>query len=208
MIIETLVLGVCMTNCYIISGNETGCVVIDPASDADIIFNIIKAKGLKLEAILLTHGHFDHISAIPALVKLAGNDIPVYVHSNDKQFLSNSSLNLSRSISGLDFMYKENINSLKDNDKLSLAGMNFFVLHTPGHTPGSVCYICDDCIFTGDTLFASTIGRTDFPGGNFADLISSLDKLKSLSKDYYLYPGHNAATTLSREIKYNEYMKL
>ncbi len=204
MIIKTLYLGACMTNCYIVSGDNSSCVIIDPACNGNIIVSETENLSLNPVAILLTHGHFDHIYAIPELIKKYP-DIKIYVHKDEVQYLRNSSLNLSP-IFGENFVYSGEVNSLSDNDTIVEAGLTFKVMHTPGHTLGSVCYLTENVIFSGDTLFASTIGRTDFPNGSFETILKSLQKLKRLENDYTVYPGHNATTTLSREKKYNEYM--
>ena len=109
---------------------------------------------------------------------------------------------------GENFIYNGDVITVIDGDRINEAGIDFTVIHTPGHTLGSSCFITDNCIFSGDTLFASTIGRTDFPMGSFETILESLNKLKQLEGNYNVYPGHNAATTLEREKKYNEYMQL
>lgn len=204
MTVKTLFLGVCMTNCYIVSGDNVNCVIIDPASDANIIISEMEKLNLNPSAILLTHGHFDHIYAIPELVERYPN-IKIFAHTEEIQYLRSTSLNLSPMF-GENFVYSGEICPLSDNSKIKEADLTFNVLHTPGHTLGSVCYLTEDVIFSGDTLFASTIGRTDFPCGSFDTILKSLEKLKNLDGDYTVYPGHNAATSLSREKRFNEYM--
>ncbi len=209
MIVKTLCLGMCMTNCYIISNDAGNCVVIDPADNADEIYRYIKLHSLQLDAILLTHGHFDHIYALSELIKLSGNpNLPVYIHVCDAHFLTDVNYNLSESLFGTYYTYNGKVLTVNDGDNIDIAGMSFKVIHTPGHTPGSACYITENTIFSGDTLFASTIGRTDFPGGDYPTILASLQKIKALSGDFTIYPGHNAQTTLSREKMYNEYMQL
>jgi glyoxylase-like metal-dependent hydrolase (beta-lactamase superfamily II) len=195
-----------MTNCYIVSGDNKNCVIIDPASDGNIITSEIEKLSFTPSAILLTHGHFDHIYALPELCKKYPN-IKVYIHKDEVQYLRNTSLNLSPMF-GENFVYTGNVNTVNDGDTINEASITFSVMHTPGHTLGSCCYITVNSVFSGDTLFASTIGRTDFPMGDFEAILKSLDKIKKLDGDYNIYPGHNAATTLEREKKYNEYMKL
>lgn len=207
MKIHTLYLGPCITNCYIVS-SKSKCVIIDPASDADKIISHIDKSSLSLDAILLTHGHFDHIYAIPELLSRYGNDIPVYIHSEDIPYLYDVNLNLSLPLFGVDFTCTANTISVQNNSVIHAADLTFTAIHTPGHTPGSVCYICENTIFSGDTLFASTVGRTDFTGGDFPTLLKSLNFFKSIKGIYDIYPGHNASTTLERELKYNEYLQM
>ena len=207
MKINTLYLGPCITNCYIVS-NESRCVVIDPAGDADKIISHINKYSLSLDAILLTHGHFDHIYAIPQLLSEYGKDMPVYIHRDDVPYLCDVNLNLSLPLFGVDFTCTANTISVQNNSVINAADLTFTVAHTPGHTPGSVCYICENTLFSGDTLFASTVGRTDFPGGDFPTLLKSLTFFKSIKGNYDIYPGHNASTSLERELKYNEYLQM
>ena len=204
MYIKALYLGTCMTNCYIVSGDNKNCVIIDPASDGNIITSEIEKLSFTPSAILLTHGHFDHIYALPELCKKYPN-IKVYIHKDEVQYLRNTSLNLSPMF-GENFVYTGNVNTVNDGDTINEASITFSVMHTPGHTLGSCCYITVNSVFSGDTLFASTIGRTDFPMGDFEAILKSLDKIKKLDGDYNIYPGHNAATTLERERKTNPYL--
>ena len=206
MYIKTLYLGTCITNCYIVSKDNKNCVVIDPASDGSEIISEIKKSDFSLSAIILTHGHIDHIYALPDLCREYPN-IKVYIHKDEEQYLRNANLNLSPMF-GEKFIYNGDVKTVIDGDRINEAGIDFTVIHTPGHTLGSSCFITDNCIFSGDTLFASTIGRTDFPMGSFETILESLNKLKQLEGNYNVYPGHNAATTLEREKKYNEYMQL
>ena len=209
MTVKTFILGMCMTNCYIVSDDVGNCVVIDPADNASDIYRYITSNALELKAILLTHGHFDHIYALTDLVSINKNpDLPVYIHINDAHFLTDVNFNLSDSLFETYYTYNEKVITVTDGESIDVSGMTFKVMHTPGHTPGSVCYITEDKIFSGDTLFASTIGRTDFPGGDYPTILKSLKKFKALSGDYSIFPGHNAQTTLNREKMYNEYMQL
>ena len=210
MTIETLNLGVCMTNCYLASADGVHCVIVDPAADGKAIYAKICQHGWIPDAILLTHAHFDHISGLSELNKAIGNNhLPVILHEDEVFMLTDTTCNLSGLLFGTPFVYNGTVHPVTDGDTLHAGGTTFRVLHTPGHTSGSVCYVCDTetLIFSGDTLFASTIGRTDFPGGDTQTLLRSLQMLKTLPDDYTVYPGHNAPTTLLREKQYNEFLQ-
>lgn len=199
-------------NCYIAVGEgccnsacSNSCAVFDPGDNAERIFNRAKNNGLIIEKIILTHVHFDHIMAVNELVALTGAE--VFVHKGDFQALYEPSLNLSGLIGhsyAVDNTVK--VSTVEDGDTIKVGGEYLTVLSTPGHTPGSACFVCGDMIFTGDTLFGSNIGRTDFPGGSIEEMKSSLAKLRDLDGDYTLYSGHGGETTLSREREHNYYL--
>ncbi len=192
------------SNTYMIVDNDSGeAAVVDP-SHLPSVFDI-PLSGLKMKYVLLTHGHFDHIGKTERYRRDGGS---VCIHRDDATLLSdgerNASLLFMREpmiISGADIL-------LSDGDTLTLGGTEIKVMHTPGHTPGSVCYICGDNIFAGDTLFVGSIGRTDFWGGNMTKMRESLVKLKALCNNYNIYSGHGPMTTLDREKKYNDFMLL
>lgn len=199
--IKTLPLGDFQANCYIVTDDNGVTAVIDPGDASEQLFAEI--KDLNVKFILLTHGHFDHISGVAAVKKLTGAD--VYIHSLDSDMLKDEKLSLAAEFKCV----QENIipdRIIKDGDIIDFAS-GVLVLHTPGHTPGSVCFKIGNIIFTGDTLFCRTIGRTDFPGGNIGDMINSVDRLQALPGDYKIYPGHNRSTTMEAERYHNRFIR-
>ena len=193
--IKTLALGAYQTNCYLVweEASDT-CVVIDPGYQPDTVLSEAKKLGKDIAAILLTHGHFDHVGGVRGLVALT--DCPVYLNEAD--------LSMPPQMTAGPLYYTH---TYGEGDRLELAGLSFKVLHTPGHTPGSVCLLCENAMFSGDTLFWGSCGRTDLPGGSWATIRKSLLRLASLSGDYDVYPGHGDATTLDFERKMNPYMR-
>ena len=192
--IHTLPLGDYQTNCYILhqEGNRD-CVVIDPGYEPEIILSYLSEKGLTLQAILLTHGHFDHVGAVRELA--AQTDCRVYINPKD--------LSMPPMLTAGPLYYT---NTYGEGDRLDIAGLSFRVLETPGHTPGSVCLITENNIFSGDTLFRGSCGRTDLPGGDYRAMKESLKRLAALREDYNVYPGHGSNTTLAWEQKTNPYL--
>ena len=192
MNIHTLPLGMLQTNCYILT-NGDHCLVIDPGDEADKVLGLLEKQGLTLEAILLTHGHFDHVGAVKTLA--AETDCQVY--------LCQEELALPGAMTAGPLFYTD---FYKEGDRLTLAGLSFEVLHTPGHTPGSVCLRFDEHLFSGDTLFAGSCGRTDFPGSSPRDMVCSLSRLAKLEDHLKVYPGHGGSTTIGEEKRYNPYL--
>ena len=191
--IHTLALGNYQTNCYIVhEENAKTCVIIDPGYQAEDILRELQGLGLTLDAILLTHGHFDYVGAVKALV--AETDCRVYLHPDE--------LSLPEMFTAGPLFYTDTYSTA-----LSLAGLSFRIMHTPGHTPGSVCLLCEKHIFSGDTLFAGSCGRTDLPGGDWTAIRKSLLKLRDLVGEFAVHPGHGEATTLAMERQYNPYMQ-
>ena len=200
--IEKVVTGSFFTNSYVISnGNE--CVVVDPGLNYSDAANMIKSK-YDVKAILITHGHMDHIDGIKYF------DCPVYIHELDKEFIFNPSLSLYNMFN-MNTPYKKdslNIITVRDNDEINLIGYKFKVIHTPGHTRGSVCYSYGNKLLSGDTLFNLSAGRTDFPTGNPKDMRLSLMKIVSNFNDNTdVYPGHESKTTIKNERKNNIFIK-
>ena len=192
---KRMALGDYQTNCYIIyNENSPTCVVLDPGYEPERVLAAVNGLGKAVEAILLTHGHFDHVGGVKAIAE--ATHCRVYLHEND--------LSLPPYYTGDPLYYTDNY---ADGDILELAGLQIKVLHTPGHTPGSVCLVCEDVIFSGDTLFAGTCGRTDLPGSSPAQMKQSLARLKALEGDYRVLPGHGHESTLEEERMYNPYMQ-
>ena len=192
---KTLPLGAYQTNCYLVWGeNADTCVVIDPGYEPETVLAETKRLGKSIEAILLTHGHFDHVGAVKDLVAETGC----------KVYLCEADLSMPPQMTAGPLYYSD---LYGEGDVLSLAGLSFKVLHTPGHTPGSVCLQCEDTIFSGDTLFWGSCGRTDLPGGSWATIQKSLKRLAALPGDFQVYPGHGDDTRLDFERKMNPYMQ-
>lgn len=191
------------TNCYIVETENKGAVLIDAPCYPDKILAKIESLGLTLRAILLTHGHCDHIEAVSELVNKTGCE--VYIHKDDEKMLHNSLLSLAGYF-GTPFTPFKGAKTFADGDTVTVDNAVFTVISTPGHTTGSVCYVYGDIIFSGDTLFFESIGRTDFPGGSYKALINSIKKLKALGKDHTILPGHNESTSLYYELEYNPFL--
>lgn len=206
MKVERFLTGIISTNCYLAVNEETKqAVVVDPAACPPSLMNRIEEEGLEITAILLTHGHFDHIMGLDGLLK--EYDVPVYVHEYDREIMTNPRLNLSSSYtSGYTFDGAEYIHG---GETLRFAGYDFEVFHTPGHTPGCCCYYvkAEGVLFSGDTLFAGSVGRSDFPGSSASELIRSVrEKLLPLPDDTHVYPGHMGETMIGHERKNNPFL--
>ena len=194
------------TNCYFALNEETKeMLVIDPGDSAQMLAEKIKKEGLKPKAVLLTHGHFDHAMAAEELAELFG--IPVYAHEAEKDTLEDSGKNVSIMIGRRDSYHADVY--VRDGEVLQLAGMELKVLHTPGHTAGGCCYYLEKekVLFSGDTLFCQSVGRTDFPGGSMSKLVRSIkEKLMALPDEVRVYPGHMGLTTIGTERARNPYL--
>ena len=193
--IHNFPLGSYQTNCYIIHDEaSTGCCVIDPGFEPDTVLRNVKKLGLSVEAILLTHGHFDHVGAVRDIA--AETDCDVYIHAAD--------LELPAMLTAGKIYHTH---TYGEGDTLRLAGLELTVLHTPGHTPGCVCLLCETSLFSGDTLFAGSCGRTDLPGGSWPTILKSLKRLSAIEANLWVFPGHGESTNLTAEKQYNPYMR-
>jgi glyoxylase-like metal-dependent hydrolase (beta-lactamase superfamily II) len=205
MILKTLIVGELETNCYILGDEKTReGIVIDPGGDFKLIEKALKELNLDVKYIVLTHGHSDHIGVLSELKKYTGAQI--LIHKEDAGMLSNPEKNLSVfsynpfSAPGADRL-------LKDKDKIRIGKIELEVLHTPGHTEGSISLLTDKVIFTGDLIFCGSVGRTDLPGGSYQRLLRSIqDKILDKTDDTVIYPGHGPATSVGEERKNNPFL--
>ena len=199
-------LSICDTNSYIVASEQNNAVLIDAPDDAEYILDQLDIFGVSLKKIFLTHGHFDHIGAVADLVDETGCE--VYIHPLDKNKLTDNDEMLSSFFRAKGIKaYTGEVTLFTENDILTLDELEFDVLETPGHTRGSVCFICGNVMFTGDTLFARSIGRTDMPDGDINAMMKSLIKIADLGGNLTIYPGHMSPTTLDEERKYNYYLQ-
>lgn len=193
--IHTLTLGLYQTNCYIVNKDGSDkCIVIDPGYEAHRISDQLEDLGLEPEAILLTHGHFDHVGAVRDLAATYG--CRVYLRPEETA--------MPPQLTAGPLYYTDEYPA---QGQLQVAGMDILVMHTPGHTAGSVCLLVEDNLFSGDTLFAGSMGRCDFPGSSIFEMRKSLRRLCALERDYRVFPGHGEVSTLNYEKKTNPYLR-
>ncbi len=201
MEVTKVIVGDMQVNCYIVS-NGIDAVVIDPGDEYEKIISASQGKNIK--AVLLTHGHFDHTGAVKELQK---NGAKVYISENDEHMLSDGYSCLATPF-GFPFNKIKADYTFKDNDILEFCDMSFKAILTPGHTMGSVCFLVNDILFSGDTLFQQSIGRTDFPGGDFEAISKSIkEKIYTLSENTKVYPGHGGETTVEKEKQSNPFVR-
>lgn len=198
MLIKTLPVGQLETNCYVVTDeNALVCAVIDPGDESNTILDYIEDNKLSCKAILITHAHFDHVSAVNAMLEATGAEL----------YMCEKDLELAKTGASGRFTPPENTHFYKDGDEVKVAGLTFKVMETSGHTPGGVTLICGDALFTGDTLFRGSCGRTDLPGGDMRAELRSLKRIASLEGDYEVYPGHAESSMLSIEREHNPYVR-
>lgn len=194
------------TNCYFVINTGTKeLLIVDPGGNAPALSDAVRKEKLTPVAVLLTHGHLDHAAAAKALAKEFG--IKVYAHEAEKETLKSSTMNLTASFGAGEAFHADIF--LKDNEVLELIGCSIKVLFTPGHTPGGCCYYLPEqkILFSGDTLFSQSVGRTDFPGGSSSVLVRSIrEKLMELPEDVRVYPGHMDETSIGTEKMYNPFL--
>jgi len=211
MFIKTYLVGALPTNCYLVGKNApsktklTTYTIIDPGDDASLILNDLEQNHAQLSAILLTHGHFDHILAVPTLQQKF--QIPVYIHQEDFEMLEDPFKNLSAKLAHPFSYHSSFIQTFKDKASIISGDLTFLALHTPGHSKGSSIFLTNSFIFSGDTIFYGDIGRCDCYGGDLAQMYQSLKKIAVLPKNYQIFPGHGEKTTLNLEKNENPYIK-
>lgn len=199
MKVKVLQVGPIGTNCYILEDDTTGkAAVIDPGDEAGRILKVLEEDKAEVEYILLTHGHYDHTTGVPELHR-ALPEAKIYIHEADANGAGSQLFPLAGQVEDL-LLYDE-------GDKLTLGSLTIEVLHTPGHSKGSVVLKVGDVLFCGDTLFAGSCGRTDLPGGSYEEIMASLKRLGELEGDYHVCPGHDVTSTLERERRSNPFLR-
>jgi len=206
MILETISVGPLETNCYILAAKEnSAAIIIDPGADEQKIRRALNKHGLKPAMVVNTHGHYDHIGCDEKF------GVPIFVHKDDVELLRDAGRNFSTFL-GNSFAVNAEINSLEDKQRIQLEEIELEVIHTPGHTPGGISLHLlrpeDNIIFTGDTLFYRSVGRTDFPGGSHEQLIDAIKgRLLGFADTTIIYPGHGPDSTIGLEKKHNQFLR-
>lgn len=202
MKVKKVVVGIFEANCYILwDEKDREAIIVDPGEEGERIIEIIGKYSLKIKSIVNTHTHIDHIGANDFLAEKTG--APLLVHSADVSLLQNAELNLS-ALTGKDRSFSLPARVLEEGDEIRVGNFSLRVLHTPGHTPGSICLYGDNKLFSGDTLFAGGIGRTDLAGGNAKELQKSIkEKILTLPDEVVVYPGHGPSTVVDKERRCN-----
>jgi len=208
MIIKQLTVGTMAVCCYVLGCEETGeCAVIDPGGDEERIFSLCGSEGLKIVAIICTHGHPDHVCGNRALKKMSG--APIIMHEADAAFFARPEIEDYFSMLGLAASPPPD-RTVRDGEEIAVGRLKLKVIHTPGHTPGGICLYAAPHLFTGDTLFAGGVGRTDFPGGSTRELMASIkEKILRLPPETVVWPGHGyggVSSSLGEEAANNPYL--
>ncbi len=198
MLLRSIHVGPIETNCYLL-GADGRCCLVDPGGDGPDILEMVRLSGLALDAILLTHGHWDHHNGISEVLA-AYPDLPVYIHKDELFHGQEATPHYFFPPAG-------DVRTVEDGDTIQAGGLTFQVLCTPGHSAGSLVYLCGDVMIAGDTLFAGTCGRCDLPGGGLEPMMESLRRLGALEGDYKVCPGHGGTSTLEEERRHNPYMR-
>lgn len=211
MNIDTIVLSEFESNCYCVrkSARHKKCLLIDPGLNPEPLIRFLQANGYKPVAIVLTHGHIDHIGGVES-IREYWSDVEVTIHEQDAEMLTDPAMNLSIMAGTMVQARPAELCLDPSQQYYNAADLCFQILHTPGHTPGGICLYSakDKVLFSGDTLFANSIGRTDFPAGSFEALIEGIKKkLLILPEKTIVYPGHGPQTTIENEKKYNPFLK-
>ena len=198
MKVSVMQVGPIGTNCYFLQDEESGLMaIIDPGDDWERILHQVKKAEGEVKYILLTHGHYDHTTAVPDLVK-ALPGVQVYIHQADANGAGSQLFPLAAQV--------KDLNNYDEGDTLSLGSLTIEVLHTPGHSKGSVTLKVGDVLFTGDTLFCGSCGRTDLRGGSYEQIMVSLKRLGELEGNFHVCPGHDRTSTLEQERRYNPFL--
>ena len=206
MIIESIPTAYPAGNCWLCYDEASRyAVLVDPPRQADDVDAVLKAQDLRLQLILLTHGHFDHIFGVDALRDRYG--VPAAIHEADADMLVDPVKNASMLFFGERHIYRPADRLLRDGDEIAVGASTIRVMHTPGHSPGSVCYCMGRDYITGDTLFRESIGRTDLPGGDWETMRHTLDRFGDWSDRIRIYPGHGESSGMAHEKKYNPYLQ-
>ncbi len=209
--IRSCEMGMAAANCYIVHDDGHKGFIVDPGDRSEKLISIIRDEEIDLEYIILTHGHGDHIGGVESILE-AFPAAKIVAHTDEKELLNDPSLNLSREVCGKAISFDAGL-YVRDGERLKIGEIDLEFIHTPGHTKGGMCILMDipeggKALFSGDTLFMQSIGRTDFPGGDYSTLIKSIrTKLYSLPDDTLVLPGHMGATEIGNEKRYNPFVK-
>ncbi len=202
MKIKVMQVGEIGTNCYLLEDETTStAAIIDPGDNASAILSVAEQDGMTIQCILLTHGHFDHILAVPGILSALPN-LPVYITELDYPLARDGRAPFSGKMGEV-----PSVVFYDEGDVVTVGSIPVKVIRTPGHTPGSVTLLAEDVLFTGDTLFRGCCGRTDLPGGDFDAMMNSLKKLGALNPKYQVLPGHEDSSTLENELRFNPYLQ-